>query len=235
MRFFLAGTLSRFIATQLAAQPEIFVPANEVSLSCQRNGFRVRKQVKVKYQIVVRSRQTGIRPDETRATHRGPCPVAAIPPHQGLAEGAMSSRPDPAERFRLPDSFASVGDPIEGNPFPVDHPLHQVWIAAPRKAEEEVCHNTSASLLNLTPGTRSVDPLDAKSGQAQNPRPIALRSHAFSLVVCTSEKTIPCGRCQVDRFWWSPPSRLPTPRAVRAAGQVPPQMVVLRSVNRPKH
>jgi hypothetical protein len=64
----------------------------------------------------------------------------------------MSSLPDPVERFRLPDSFASVGDPVEGNPFPVDHPLHQVWIAATRKAEDEVCHNTSTALLNLTPG-----------------------------------------------------------------------------------
>jgi hypothetical protein len=64
----------------------------------------------------------------------------------------MSSLPDPVERFRLPDSFASVGDPVESNPFPVDHPLHQVWIAATRKAEDEVCHNTSTALLNLTPG-----------------------------------------------------------------------------------
>ena len=63
----------------------------------------------------------------------------------------MSSLPDPVGRFRLPDSFASVGDPVEGNPFPVDHPLHQVWIEATRKAEDEVCHNTSTALLNLTP------------------------------------------------------------------------------------
>jgi hypothetical protein len=63
----------------------------------------------------------------------------------------MSSQPDPAERFRLPDSFASVGDPVEGNPFPIDHPLHQVWIGATRKAEEEVCHNTATALLNLAP------------------------------------------------------------------------------------
>ena len=60
----------------------------------------------------------------------------------------MSSQHDPAERFRLPDSFASVGDPVEGNPFPVDDPLHEVWIGATRKAEEEVCHLTSSALLN---------------------------------------------------------------------------------------
>jgi hypothetical protein len=63
----------------------------------------------------------------------------------------MSSLPDPAERFQLPDRFASLGDPVEGNPFPVDHPLHQVWIEATRKAEEEMCHITSTALMNLTP------------------------------------------------------------------------------------
>jgi hypothetical protein len=65
----------------------------------------------------------------------------------------MSSQQDPSERLRLPDSFASLGDPVEGDPFPDDHPLHQVWISATRKAEEEVCHITSSALLNLTPGT----------------------------------------------------------------------------------
>jgi hypothetical protein len=65
----------------------------------------------------------------------------------------MSSQHDPSERFRLPDSFASVGDPVEGNPFPVDDPLHQVWIGATRKAEEEVCQITSSALSNLTPST----------------------------------------------------------------------------------
>jgi hypothetical protein len=63
----------------------------------------------------------------------------------------MSSQPDPAERFRLPDSFASLGDPVEGNPFRVDDPFHQVWIGATRKAEAAVCHHTSTALLNLTP------------------------------------------------------------------------------------
>ena len=73
--------------------------------------------------------------------------MAAIAPHQGLAEGAMSSQQDPSERFRLPDSFASVGDPVEGNPFPLDDPLHTVWIEATRKAEEAVCHLTSSALF----------------------------------------------------------------------------------------
>ena len=59
----------------------------------------------------------------------------------------MSSPQDPSERFRLSDSFASVGDPVEGNPFPLDASLHTVWIEATRKAEEAVC--TSSALLNL--------------------------------------------------------------------------------------
>src|SRR5712692_3998993 len=72
--------------------------------------------------------------------------------HQGRAEGAMSSPQDPAERLVLADSFASPGDPVEGNPFPIDDPRHQVWIGATRTAEEEVCHINSRALLNLTPG-----------------------------------------------------------------------------------
>ena len=65
----------------------------------------------------------------------------------------MSSPQDPSERFQLSDSFASLGDPVEGNPFAVDDPLHQVWLAATRKAEEEVCRITFSALLNLTPST----------------------------------------------------------------------------------
>ena len=48
---------------------------------------------------------------------------------QGRAEGAMSSlpdRPDPSERFVLPDSQGSAADPVEGNPFPIHDPFHAV-------------------------------------------------------------------------------------------------------------
>jgi hypothetical protein len=65
----------------------------------------------------------------------------------------MSSQHDPSEPFRLPDSLASLGDPVEGNPFPLDSPQHQAWISATRTAEEEVCRITSSVLSNLTAST----------------------------------------------------------------------------------
>jgi hypothetical protein len=55
--------------------------------------------------------------------------------------------------FRLPESLAESGDPVEANPYPVEHPAHQVWIDATRQAEMEVSRiNADASSL-LTPAT----------------------------------------------------------------------------------
>ena len=45
--------------------------------------------------------------------------------------------PDPLESFRLPHGYASSGDPIEKNPFPLDEPRHRVWRDATRTAEQE--------------------------------------------------------------------------------------------------
>ncbi len=45
--------------------------------------------------------------------------------------------PDPLESFRLPHGYASSGDPIEKNPFPLDDPRHRVWRDATRTAEQE--------------------------------------------------------------------------------------------------
>ena len=45
--------------------------------------------------------------------------------------------PDPPESFRLPEGFASGGDPVEGNPFHTDDPCHRVWRDATRAAEQE--------------------------------------------------------------------------------------------------
>lgn len=57
------------------------------------------------------------------------------------------------ERLRLPESLVGSGDPVEGNPYPVEHPAHQVWIDATRRAEMEVIRiNADASSL-LTPAT----------------------------------------------------------------------------------
>ncbi len=57
------------------------------------------------------------------------------------------------EGLRLPESLAQSGDPVEGNPYPTEHPAHQVWIDATRQAEMEVSRiNSDASSL-LTPAT----------------------------------------------------------------------------------
>ncbi len=45
---------------------------------------------------------------------------------------------DSPESFRLPEGFASVRDPVEGNPFPANHSCHRVWENATRAAEEQV-------------------------------------------------------------------------------------------------
>ena len=65
----------------------------------------------------------------------------------------MHDDQDLSSRLRLPESFAGSGDPIEGNPYPTEHPAHQVWMDATRKAEMEVSRiNSDASSL-LTPAT----------------------------------------------------------------------------------
>ena len=74
-----------------------------------------------------------------------------------------------------------------------------------------------------------------KTGQAQNPRTISPRSHASSLVGSTSRENdtgwsgAKWDRCPTSR----PPSRPPTPSAVRAGGRVLPHIAVLKSVNSP--
>src|SRR6516162_7865135 len=54
-------------------------------------------------------------------------------------------------RFRLPDTLASSGDPVDGNPFRVQSVLHEVWKEATLKAEEEICRVNSDSMSLLTP------------------------------------------------------------------------------------
>ena len=51
---------------------------------------------------------------------------------------SLGPTPDSPESFRLPEGFASVGDPVQGNPFPADDPRHRVWENATRTAELEV-------------------------------------------------------------------------------------------------
>jgi len=57
------------------------------------------------------------------------------------------------ERLRLPESLVGSGDPVEGNPYPVEHPAHQVWIDATRQAEMEVIRTNADASSLLTPAT----------------------------------------------------------------------------------
>jgi hypothetical protein len=71
----------------------------------------------------------------------------------------LASPPDPAdpghasEPFRLPDTFAYGGDPVAGNPFPSDDPLHRVWAERTRKAEETINRLTADALSTRGPHT----------------------------------------------------------------------------------
>ena len=95
-------------------------------------------------------------------------------------------------------------------------------------------HVDPQSTLRLT--VLTFDRRHSETGQAQNPRTIALRSHASSLVGSTSrENATGCSGAKWDRFPTSrPPSRPPTPSAVRAGGRVLPHIAVLKSVKSPK-
>ena len=52
------------------------------------------------------------------------------------------------EWLRLPHSLADSGDPIEGNPYPIEHPAHQVWLEATREAEAEICRLNADALAS---------------------------------------------------------------------------------------
>jgi hypothetical protein len=65
----------------------------------------------------------------------------------------MHDDQDLSSRLRLPESLAESGDPIEGNPYPIEHRAHQVWMDATRQAEMEMSRiNSDASAL-LIPAT----------------------------------------------------------------------------------
>lgn len=61
-------------------------------------------------------------------------------------------------RLRLPKSFGESDDPVEGNPFPPEHPAHQVWLEATRRAQAAInrisadAFLSSATPSSLTPG-----------------------------------------------------------------------------------
>jgi hypothetical protein len=56
-----------------------------------------------------------------------------------------------SEGLQLPESLAESGDPVEGNPYPTEHPAHQVWMDATRQAEMEVSRINSEASSSLTP------------------------------------------------------------------------------------
>jgi hypothetical protein len=58
-----------------------------------------------------------------------------------------------SEPFRLPDMFACGGDPVAGNPFLSDDPLHRVWAERTRKAEETINRLTADALSTNGPYT----------------------------------------------------------------------------------
>ena len=51
------------------------------------------------------------------------------------------------EPFPFVGTFVSARDPVDGNPFPVSHPLHKDWAAATRKAEDEISRLTPRAPL----------------------------------------------------------------------------------------
>jgi hypothetical protein len=72
------------------------------------------------------------------------------------------------EPFPFVGTFVSARDPVDGNPFPVSHPLHKDWSAATRKAEDEVSR--------LTPPA----PLEAPRGQEWSGAVIAGQFEAWA-------------------------------------------------------
>ena len=73
---------------------------------------------------------------------------------RGLAEGAMDQDGNLPDGLRFPESLAESGDPVEGNPYPIEHPAHQVWIEATRHAELEVMPHQRRRVVVADPGDR---------------------------------------------------------------------------------
>ena len=57
--------------------------------------------------------------------------------------------------LRIPDGFASSGDPVDGNPFQPEDARHQVWRDATRHAEEEWARVNARSFSSLSPDNAS--------------------------------------------------------------------------------
>jgi hypothetical protein len=68
----------------------------------------------------------------------------------------MEEGRNPPERLALPKSFAESDDPVEGNPYPTEHPAHRVWSEATRKAQAEICRINADASMTLTPDSAEV-------------------------------------------------------------------------------
>ena len=112
-----------------------------------------------------------------------------------------------------------VPGPIAAGSHPTGASAASAAGVAPHSSAFDV--NLQATALGL------VHRHDSKSRQPENPRTIAPRSHRSSLVGCTSrENTIRFWMATWDRFSSSrPPSKPPTPAAVRAGGRVLPHQI----------
>ena len=53
--------------------------------------------------------------------------------------------------LRIPDEFASSGDPVDRNPFRPDDARHRVWQDATKRAEEECARVNSRWMSALSP------------------------------------------------------------------------------------
>ena len=77
----------------------------------------------------------------------------APPPLQTSRGAAMDDDQETSGRFRLPESFSQTDDPVGGNPYPQQHPAHEVWAGATRRAEAEISRINAEAAASLTPDT----------------------------------------------------------------------------------
>ena len=63
----------------------------------------------------------------------------------------MDDKGNPPDWLRLPKSVADSDDPIDRNPYPIEHPAHRVWSKATREAQAEVCRINADASMTLTP------------------------------------------------------------------------------------
>jgi len=114
---------------------------------------------------------------ELRA-REGAATLAEVPP---LPKAKTNS-----DRFDLPDGFLSAGDPIEGNPFPMDDPRYKVWQGTTLNAEEELCRLNSEFLRTKPTGQEGFAKWMEQNKWASAPEDFA----AWALALCLGKFNI---------------------------------------------